>query len=241
MKVSAGELSIIWPWQKHGGKIAPLPPADFYWLVLPLKGVTNQPVKPDTLNFSFRTPHQSGRLLLQRLHTLDHQVIKTKKSFGGKFINLVKHLHSSHGQTDITALGWLYLMIAELDATIQQKEMAHSVSPAIMRVETFLNEELPHSLEKEWNLDGMASACRLGRTVFTDCVKQLFGDTPKRVLSKMRIEKAKELLTQNPSSITEVAFECGFSCSQRFATVFKQFQGMTPSDYMKCHHTQVQE
>jgi AraC-like DNA-binding protein len=57
------------------------------------------------------------------------------------------------------------------------------------------------------------------------------GFTPSDYLMRSKTEKAKQLLT-NSFSVTQVAFDLGFSSSQYFATVFKKFQGVTPSEFL---------
>lgn len=77
----------------------------------------------------------------------------------------------------------------------------------------------------------MSSACSMGRTAFAEQVKELRVDSPVRTLSRIRIERAKHLLRETNLSITEIAGQCGFSSSQRFATVFKKFSDMSPRHY----------
>jgi AraC-like DNA-binding protein len=46
------------------------------------------------------------------------------------------------------------------------------------------------------------------------------------------VEKAAALLTADlASSITEIAFRCGFQSSQYFAKAFRERYGLTPSEY----------
>ena len=48
-----------------------------------------------------------------------------------------------------------------------------------------------------------------------------------------KIEKAKEILTESDTSITDIAFSLGFSSSNYFCAVFKKFMDCTPKDYRK--------
>jgi AraC family transcriptional regulator len=57
------------------------------------------------------------------------------------------------------------------------------------------------------------------------------GLPPHRWLMRHRIERACELLAKSNNSITEIAFTCGYSSSQHFATAFRQQMGSTPSAY----------
>ncbi len=53
------------------------------------------------------------------------------------------------------------------------------------------------------------------------------------LVSHARISKARELLTGNDTSITDIAFLVGFRDSNYFSTVFKKHEGMTPRQFRK--------
>ncbi len=59
------------------------------------------------------------------------------------------------------------------------------------------------------------------------------GITPIDYLKRYRIERAKALLEEGSKSVTEVAFEVGFSTSSYFARVFRREVGVSPSAYQK--------
>lgn len=77
----------------------------------------------------------------------------------------------------------------------------------------------------------MAHHCGLGRSTFPEYVKEISGDTPIRMLARARVAQAQSLLKQAELPITEIALQCGFGSSQHFATVFKNYTGLRPSDY----------
>ena len=52
-------------------------------------------------------------------------------------------------------------------------------------------------------------------------------------VSKKRIEKAKEYLTEDKLSVSDISYECGFSDPFYFSKVFKKYTGVTPSQFAK--------
>lgn len=56
-----------------------------------------------------------------------------------------------------------------------------------------------------------------------------FGD----YLTKVRIDKAKELLLSTPLNVTEIAFEVGFNNSNYFSSLFKKTVGVAATTYRK--------
>lgn len=63
--------------------------------------------------------------------------------------------------------------------------------------------------------------------------KKRFNITPKQYIINIRIEKAKELLTNPFKTVSSVAEECGFSSVYHFCREFKLKTGMTPGEYAK--------
>ena len=63
--------------------------------------------------------------------------------------------------------------------------------------------------------------------------KKHYGKTPSRVITDLRIQKAKELLSATDCSISQIAEDCGFDNVYYFSNAFKKETGMTPSAYRK--------
>lgn len=59
----------------------------------------------------------------------------------------------------------------------------------------------------------------------------LTGCSPNKFIRMIRLNKAKVLLKDHYSSISSIAFDCGFSDPGYFARVFKQEYGITPQDW----------
>jgi AraC-like DNA-binding protein len=85
-----------------------------------------------------------------------------------------------------------------------------------------------------WTLEDMADKCGMGVTSFVKYCRKITNQTPIQYLNELRIERAAEMLaTDAGKSITDIAFECGFSSSQYFATVFKRRFHCSPREYRK--------
>jgi AraC family transcriptional regulator len=64
----------------------------------------------------------------------------------------------------------------------------------------------------------------------------MIGETPNVFVNRLRVEKAANMLQKNPLlSITDIAFDCGFSSSAAFARSFKQYFGISASKWRKAH------
>jgi len=58
---------------------------------------------------------------------------------------------------------------------------------------------------------------------------KLLNTSPKKYHMEMRLERARHLLIQTESSITDVALACGFESTGHFARVYKSTFGVSPS------------
>jgi AraC-like DNA-binding protein len=66
-------------------------------------------------------------------------------------------------------------------------------------------------------------------------LKALTGDSPSDLIKKIRLEKSKELLEEGELSISDIAYDNGFSSPGNFSTAFKKFYGDTPAQYRAKH------
>ncbi|MBQ8311497.1 MAG: helix-turn-helix transcriptional regulator [Clostridia bacterium] len=61
--------------------------------------------------------------------------------------------------------------------------------------------------------------------------RRAYGDSPMHYLNRIRIERAKEMLSSDLFRIDEVATACGFQNVYYFSRVFKSFTGVPPGKY----------
>ena len=77
----------------------------------------------------------------------------------------------------------------------------------------------------------VSKACGMDSFKFSRAFKASFGITFKEYLVRVRIKGACRLLERPDIAVTEVAYLCGFNDPSYFSKVFKNFAGVTPSDY----------
>lgn len=61
--------------------------------------------------------------------------------------------------------------------------------------------------------------------------KQDCGEPPVKYLNRVRVQRAKDLLTSDFFTLEEVAAACGFANVYYFSRVFKAYTGMSPGQY----------
>lgn len=83
------------------------------------------------------------------------------------------------------------------------------------------------------SLDELAAVARLSVFHFARMFKQSVGVPPRLYLTRLRVERACELLETTELSVTMIAQEVGYSSNQVLARVFLKHQRMTPTDYRR--------
>lgn len=86
-------------------------------------------------------------------------------------------------------------------------------------------------LEHEIDLQVLARECCLSRYHFARLFRESMGLPPHRYVMQRRIERAKSMLTADPSAISETALACGFGSQSNLTRVFRQATGITPGEY----------
>jgi AraC family transcriptional regulator len=88
-------------------------------------------------------------------------------------------------------------------------------------------------LAEDVSLDELAAEARLSPFHFARMFKQSVGVPPRVYLTRLRMEKACELLETTNLSVTEIAQEVGYSSNQVLARVFIKHQRISPTDYRR--------
>lgn len=89
-------------------------------------------------------------------------------------------------------------------------------------------------LEQEMTLDELAKVACFSKYHFSRIFSAITGETLFQFINRVRIEKAAALLIGDKNkSITDIAYQCGFSDISVFSRKFKQVFGMSASAFRK--------
>ncbi len=94
---------------------------------------------------------------------------------------------------------------------------------AIAHIETHYSEKI--------TLEELAQKSHLSKRHFLRIFHDCIGRSPIDHLMHVRIQKAADLLRHTGRTITEIAFDCGFSDSNYFTRCFRKTTGETPRQY----------
>jgi AraC-like DNA-binding protein len=96
-------------------------------------------------------------------------------------------------------------------------------------------EMLRASLEGNISVNELASACSLSASHFARRFRHSFGTSVHQYLIQLRIEHAKDLLSQTRKALVEIASLSGFCDQAAFTRTFSRIEHMTPSRWRRAN------
>jgi AraC-like DNA-binding protein len=89
------------------------------------------------------------------------------------------------------------------------------------------------SYHRDIKVEDIANRLGLNRSYFHRIFKEYTGVTPIEYLTRVRINRAKNLLVKTNLSMSEVAHNIGIGSQQYFTYLFKKGTGMSPGKFRK--------
>lgn len=99
------------------------------------------------------------------------------------------------------------------------------------QVVTTLHQYIEANLHGDLSLTALSELVYLNPYYLSRLYKQITGRALTDHISRVRVAKAKQLLTETFLKVHEVAQQVGFDSSAYFARLFKQATGLTPQEY----------
>jgi len=91
---------------------------------------------------------------------------------------------------------------------------------------------IDENIDKELNLKVLSDISNFSSYHFHRIFSSLMNETLNSYIKRVRVQKAASLLAGNmKKSATEIAFDTGFKSSAVFSKVFKEFFGLSPTEY----------
>ena len=225
---SAGDVQIIFPYQRHLSKNTTEIPSTWYWAnidpveIMEEAGFTeldriNSWIANEIGIYGIVNPKQYPdicegiRKLIDHIFNRNHQSLHKKEAFAADFMSLLIRICNQS---------------AELDKlVIKQDERLEQLAPALDLVKEALeNETMPTVAQ-------MSEACHMSVANFRKVFRKTFGVSPKEHVTACVIHKAKKELIFSEKSITEIAGAVGYRNISGFNRCFFEFTGMTPTEF----------
>ncbi len=93
-------------------------------------------------------------------------------------------------------------------------------------IQAIMDEEMGNP---EMSVDVLAGRMGLERSQFYRKIKSLTNYSPVELIRKIRLQKAHQLLVSTEKSVSEIAYEVGFSTPAYFTKCYREAYGRTPT------------
>ncbi|MEM1108664.1 MAG: AraC family transcriptional regulator [Planctomycetota bacterium] len=235
-RVPAGSVFFTFPWEWHGNTCETVPGLELTFVIIRLDRMYRTQPPGNRFGWHPQIPFNANesRQIKRALLSVSDRSLPLSETM----LRLVRHLARERQSEDLGAgvnrrsLAAQVLVELARIATAQAETTGRQIHDTDRRVLAFIK-QMEASCHEPWSVDSMASACGLGRARLTDIVRKHTGDTPLMLMNRLRIQRAQRLLIDTNTKVTDVAFSCGFSTSQHFCRVFRDYAGCTPSQYRK--------
>ena len=121
----------------------------------------------------------------------------------------------------------LYQGSQEAEKEISESHLEDRDKQFLKQLQTIIQQNLSDS---EFGVEDMGQQIGLSRVQLYRKVKAMTGSSVVDLLRKARLAKARRLLETRSMSVSEVAYEVGFSAPSYFTKCFKEEYGMLPGD-----------
>lgn len=98
-----------------------------------------------------------------------------------------------------------------------------------------VHDYLNSHLDQKITIDKLAMQFHINTTTLKQAFREVYGMSIAAHMRKHRMEKAADLLSSTSQSIQEIAARVGYSSQSRFALVFREEYGITPTEYRLTH------
>jgi AraC-like DNA-binding protein len=82
-------------------------------------------------------------------------------------------------------------------------------------------------------VDRLAKVAGMSRYHFVRTFHRSFGETPHEFLTRVRLQRAQELLARRGTHVTDVCFDVGFASVGSFSALFARRVGVPPSAWQR--------
>lgn len=213
--VSAGQYILLKAEEEHFGHRASTGRLSYMWVHFSSDGSLGTDSDGESAAYLF--PEYGSVSVSGRVSLLFHQLLDLSLEEKPLADNMLNYA--------------LSLLVMELSREYRQslKNGSHQFPAVVVSV----MEWIKTNYYQPFTVSGLAGKFGYQADYLSSLFKKAAGVSIVRYTNEIRIKSAKTLLLNYELSIKETAYACGFSDEKYFMKVFRQSEGMTPTQYKK--------
>ncbi|MBM7564176.1 helix-turn-helix transcriptional regulator [Paenibacillus sacheonensis] len=215
----AGQFFHTKPGEWHRARFHYMEPSSIWWII-----VVDPRELPDWLGFGEADRFRIGDALasLPRIVSVDMRVRESLLKLRGLLrqgtaadLFLVRH--------------YLLAILLQLLYPPVARQLPGDLCEAMLA----LTAEIEADPERRWANKELAAKVGVSESHFYRLFQDMHGQSPAGYIDRLRMNRACELLRLPGTSVTGIAMDLGYKTSQHFATVFKKYMGVSPSQWRR--------
>lgn len=217
-KMYGGDIFMTFPNEIHGTGEIPEEKGMLYWMVLKT---------PEEGRRYLGLSYPEANELYRRLLHIPSHLFKGNTDCDRLLQRIFNVYFSRNDLLSKTELNnhlvALLLNIIRCGEAEYNRQYSEDIAKTIRYIENLLFEN--------FDLEELAGKINLSLSRFKHKFKEETGIPPAEFILRRKIDKACRLIEENKSSIKDIAYDLGFSSPAYFSTVFKQYNGISPTSY----------
>lgn len=151
----------------------------------------------------------------------------------------IRLLHKEHIANDLFSDEYEYTLFQQLMITIARGLKSHQIHGSGTEGDNLysafrkLRLEMLTNYAKPWDTTELCKKVSLEKSQFYSCYQKFFQSTPHADLLQIRMDKAKNLLTNEALTVQQIAQMCGFSDFSHFSRYFRKQAGCSPLQWRR--------
>lgn len=121
---------------------------------------------------------------------------------------------------------WISRAAAEESGAVLGK---NTVDKTVQEALVFIRE----NYNQDISIRELSGNLGVSQQYFMRLFKQTTGTSPVKFINRLRLQNAKDMLRDLSLNISEIGFRVGYGNVFYFSRVFRQYEGMTPTEYRK--------
>lgn len=165
---------------------------------------------------------------------VDYIIFRKNDTYGKIMKRLAKKMYETLGNELNTASVFFEIWSLIYDY-FNENNLLNDNDSKNMLLDSFKNmlAFIHNNYKEHITLDDIAASVNVSRTYCNKLFNKFSGQTPMENLLRFRLEKVADYLMTSDMSMSDIAYETGFSGASYMAENFKKIYGMSPREYKK--------